>query len=109
MASLSVPVCLVSEEEQCTDIIRVPADGMSTLSQFQRQLAIGLLKGGKLLKGLSFRGNSVNGDGRLHQFAAVNARRPRFAAEYTVIPPNHTNELFFVKAPTGKMLNIEFK
>jgi hypothetical protein len=72
-------------------------------------VAIGLLRDGKLLKGLMFRGNSVIGDGILSHFAAVNAKIPRFAADYTVIPPHHTNELIFVKAPAGRTLSFEFK
>jgi len=67
MATLSVPVALISKDTQCTKILEVTTDGMSTLSDFQRQLSVGLLRNGKLLEDIRFRGNTLVGDGRLRE------------------------------------------
>jgi len=107
--ALSVPVALVSEDAQCTRILEVMTDGTSTLSEFQKQLSVGLFKQGKLLGDFRFRGNPLLRDSRLHHFAAADSRRPRFTANFTAITSGRTHQLFFVKTATGKIVSLLYK
>jgi hypothetical protein len=109
MAKVSVPVALVSKDAQCTRILEVSSDGMSTISEFQRQLAVGLLKKGMLVGDVRFRGNPLLGDSRLHHFTAAHSGRPKFTAAYTLFPPGGNRQLFFVKTATGKIISLEHK
>jgi len=102
---VAVPVVLV-ENSQCKKILEVRTDGTSTLSGFQRQLAVGLFTAGKLLEDLKYRGNSVSGDSRLDNFASGSSQDPRFTASCSTLPSGDrdTHQMVFVKTSSGRVL-----
>jgi len=107
--TLSVPVVLVGENSKITSILEVETDGTSTHSDFQRQLAIGLCKSGKLLGDLRFQGNPLISDSRLHHFAAAKSRSPRFTATFTKARAGSPGQLLFVKTSTGRIISLIHK
>lgn len=84
MGLVTVPVSLVSDapDEHCTDILTFHTDSMANLDHFKKRLAVGLLKNGKVLGSLTYRGVPLIGNASIHHYASTNLA-PRFAASYS--------------------------
>ena len=100
--TLSIPVTLVGGcARGATSILEVAIDEASSLSDFQRHLAIGLGKSGKLLGEVRFRGNSLLSDNKVLQYAAANSRCPSSST--------HVQQLLFVKLATGRIVTLVYR
>jgi len=111
METVIVPVSLVSNApgEHCTDILAVPTDSMATLGQFKDRLGVALLKNGKVLGNLTYRGLPLIGNAKIHNYAFSNLV-PRFAANYNIIASsNKSGGQLFVKTLSGKILTVDYR